>query len=136
MFPELNSLVVNLILSILLTVLESQSYTQCPTDFPQVILNHTKHFLGWVKEMRTDGMWSNHLRLDSVNPSWPSWSPLLKWPEEASIVSNFMVLGSLELIPYFSIFSYCRIFINRNNMRLLHNKWPLGNKWKNTRKES
>lgn len=43
MFPEFNSLVMNLILSFLLTVIASKSYTQCPGDFPQVILNHSKH---------------------------------------------------------------------------------------------
>ena len=38
MFPGFNSLVMNLILSFLLTVISSQSYTWYPTGVPQVIL--------------------------------------------------------------------------------------------------
>lgn len=41
--PGFISLVMNLILSFLFTVISSQNYTSCPTDFPQVILHNTKH---------------------------------------------------------------------------------------------
>lgn len=142
MFPGLNSLVMNLILSFLLTVIAAGSSTQCPTDFPQVILNHTKHSNFGKSKNGEENRW------DGIQPSKtrfciPSLFSLEACAQESRAGSHHFQLYSFRVFRNASISMYFIQFLYNIYKQehisicyITNGFWEISEKREKTSKES